>query len=73
MILFTLGVIVGLLLTILVAIILLRYQIPIQRNMSHFLDSPLITSNQKAFIAGLSDEEQSFADSINKDVDVKLT
>lgn len=67
---FTLGIVVGALLML--GVILTSRHPTIQRTLNQILDKPIFPS-QKAFIAGLSDEEQSFADSINKTKDTKLT
>lgn len=73
MILFILGLIVGLLLGILVLLIMARYQIPIHRNMQKLIAGPLIMGNNTAYIAGLSNEESSFAATLPIEKQVKIT
>lgn len=73
MIIFILGIIVGLLLAILVLFIMARYQIPIHRNMQKLLASPIIKGDTGAYIAGFSDEESSFAATLPIDKEVKIS
>ncbi len=72
MILLSLGIIIGLLVSILVFILMGRYQILIHRIVQKLMNSPIIKEGAKAYIAGLSDEESSFAESLNKKHDVHI-
>lgn len=54
------------------AVFVLSQRTDIQRTINQ-ITQPVIAMGNKAFIAGLSDEESSFAESINKNHDVQLT
>lgn len=69
---FILGLIVGLLLAIIVFLSVKKYDIAINRTVQKVLDQPFISSNNKSYIAGMSDEESSFAESLPLDKEVKI-
>lgn len=67
------GIVTGLSIAVLNIALWIKFHIPFQRKMEELMNKPIfISESNRAYIAGLSDEEQSFSDSINKNVDVKL-
>ena len=67
MIIFILGIIFGSVITILIGLVTIRFQTPLQRTVNTVLNHPLVTGSAQAYIAGLSDEEQSYRESLNAD------
>jgi uncharacterized protein YacL len=72
-IIFVLGIICGLLLACFVTILLKRYETPLQRKITQLMNSPIMTtSGRRAYIAGLSDEESKFLESLPMDKEVHI-
>lgn len=71
MIQFILGILVGMI--AMLGIFVFSQKQSTQRTLSKIINNPIINANERAYVAGLSDEEQSFADSLSKTKDTKLT
>lgn len=69
---FILGIIIGLLIAILILLLIARYQIPIHRNVEKLLAQPIISPYTQAYIAGMSEEESSFAATLPIEKEVKI-
>jgi hypothetical protein len=67
MIEYILGILTGLLISIINIVLFERFKIPIQRNIEQLRNTPIIQGgSNKAFIAGMSEEESSYMEAITR-------
>lgn len=69
---FFFGTIWGFLVACIVIGVALRFQTNITRNINTIVNHPIITNGKQSYIAGLSDEESSFAESLPIDKEIKI-